>query len=60
MREYTVHFEDVEVNELTANVISKSMYAQCYPDGNQYILLDDIIDFRKTNSALSIEDQMFL
>ena len=33
------------------------MYAQCDPDGNQYVLLDDIIDFHKTNSALSIEDQ---
>ena len=33
------------------------MYAQCEPDGNQYVLLYDIIDFRKTNSAPSIEDQ---
>ena len=42
---------------MTANAISESMYAQCDPDGNQYVLLDDIIDFHKTNSALSIEDQ---
>ena len=33
------------------------MYAQCYPDVNQYVLLDDLIDFRKTYPALSIEDQ---
>ena len=33
------------------------MYSQCDPDLNQYILLDDMIDFRKTNSALSIEYQ---
>ena len=52
-REYTVQFEYIEVTELTANVISKSMYAKCDPDGNQYILLYDIIYFRKTNSALS-------
>ena len=56
-REYTVQFEYREVTELTANIISESMYAQCEPDGNQYILLYDIINFRKTNSALSIEDQ---
>ena len=57
MRQYTVKFEDLEVTELTADSIAKSMYAQCDPDLNQYVLLDDIIDFRKTNPALSIEDQ---
>ena len=56
-REYTVQFKDGEVTELTTNAIAESMYAQCDPDGNQYVLLDDIIDFRKTNPALSIEDQ---
>ena len=33
------------------------MYAQCDPERNQYVFLDDILDFRKTNSALSIEDK---
>ena len=33
------------------------MHAQWDPDRNQYILLDDIIDFRKTNPALFIEDR---
>ena len=33
------------------------MYSQCDPDRNQYVLLDNIIDFRKTNPALSILDQ---
>ena len=33
------------------------MYSQCDPDRNQYVLLDDIIGFCKTNPALSIEDQ---
>ena len=45
------------MNELTANAIDKSMYSQCDPEGNQNILLDDIIDFLKTNTELSIEDQ---
>ena len=57
MREYTLQFKDGELIELTEKVIVKSMYAQCYPDVNQYLLLDEIIDFRKTNSALSIKDQ---
>ena len=47
MLEYTVQFKDGEVTELTANVIAESMYAQCEPDGIQYVLLDDIIGFVK-------------
>ena len=56
-REYTMQFEDGELTEFTANVIAESMYAQCDPDKNQYVLLNDIIHFRKTVSTLSIEDQ---
>ena len=59
-REYTVKFEDGEVTELTANEIDESVYAQCDPDRNQYVLLENIIDFRENNHALSIEDQIFL
>ena len=57
MWDYTVQFEDTEVTELTGNAIAESMYAQCESDRNQYVLLNDIIDFRKTNPALSIKDQ---
>ena len=42
---------------MTENIIVESMYAQCEPARNQYVLLDDVIDFRKTNSTLSIEYQ---
>ena len=52
--EYTVQFEYGEVTELNANAIVKSMYAQYDPDRNQYVFLDNIIGFRKTNPALSI------
>ena len=45
MREYIVEFHDDDVTELTANLIVKSMYAQCDPNGNQYVLLDKIIDY---------------
>ena len=43
--------------ELDANVIATSMYAQCDPDGNQYVLLDSIVDYRKQDNALSLSDQ---
>ena len=54
---YDVEFDDGQVTELTANVIAESMYSQCDPDGNQYVLLNAIVDFCKNNTALSIEDQ---
>ena len=52
-----MQFEDGEVTELAANVIVESMYTHCDPDGNKYILLDDIIDFCTTDTEFSIEDQ---
>jgi hypothetical protein len=33
------------------------MYAQCDPQGNQYVLLDCFVDFDKTSKALSLADQ---
>jgi hypothetical protein len=33
------------------------MYAQCNPDGNQYVLLDSIIDHRQLDNAIKPSDQ---
>ena len=56
-REYHIKFDDGEVSELTANVIAESMYASCDADGNEYLLIDSIVDYRKNDKALSLEDQ---
>jgi hypothetical protein len=57
-RRYCVEFDDGEVTELTAYVIAESMYAQCDPDGNQYVLLHSIIDYyRRNEDAVSKADQ---
>ena len=58
-REYVVTFDDGDMTELTANVIATSMYAQCGPDGNQYVLLDYIINYRHNDSAIQLSDQIF-
>jgi hypothetical protein len=42
-REYTFTFEDGDETVMSANLIAEAMYAQCDPNGNQYILLDSII-----------------
>jgi hypothetical protein len=51
-REYTVTFDDGDVTDLTANLIAESMYAQCDLDGNQYVLLDSLIDHGRLDTAL--------
>jgi hypothetical protein len=45
-REYMFTFDDGDETVLNANLIAEAMYAQCNPDGNQYVLLDSIIDHR--------------
>ena len=59
-RQYFVEFEYGTDAELTANTISQSMYAQCYPDGNQYLMLDYIVDFRLITTTLCCADQNFI
>ena len=54
---YQVDFAGGEVTELIANVIAESMYAQCDPDGNEYLLLDALVDYGKDNKATSLSDQ---
>ena len=54
---YIVEFEDGEQAELAANTIAHSMYAQCDPDENQYAMIDSIVDFRRSTTALCYADQ---
>ena len=50
--EYTVTFDDGDVTNLTANLVAESIYAQCDPDVNQYVLLDSLIDQQCLDMAL--------
>jgi hypothetical protein len=54
---YDVDFNNVTITELTANKITKCMYAQCETGGNQYVLLDCLVDFDKSSTAISLADQ---
>ncbi len=54
---YEIEFADDEVTTLTANTIAKAMYAQCDPDKNKYILLDELMDIKRTDYALTLEQQ---
>jgi hypothetical protein len=56
-RTYDVKFNNGTIVELTANKIAECMYAQCDPGGNQYVLLDCIVEFDKLSTAISLADQ---
>ena len=56
-RIYEVEFPDGEVNEYSANVIAENMWSQCDDEGNQFLLLDSIVDFRKDGHAVEDADQ---
>ena len=55
-RMYEVEFAGDEVTELTANIIAESMYAQCNSEGNEYLLLDVLVDYQKDNKAVFLSD----
>ena len=56
MRTYEVEFPDGQTAEYSANIIVENMYAQCDTEGNQYLLLKEIMDWKKDNSATSLAD----
>ena len=42
------------------NVIAENMYTQCDAEGNQYLLLNEIIDWRKDDSTTVTRDDMYV
>ena len=55
-RTYEVEFPDGQVTEYTANVIAESMYAQCDEEGNEFLLLNSIVDHQKNEEAVKMQD----
>ena len=56
-RVYNVKFSDGENAKLGANIVAECMYAQCDIEGNQYRLMDHIVDHRKDNNVVSKGNQ---
>ena len=50
-------FTNGEVIDLTDNIVSDSMYVQCNKVGNDILLLDSFVDYKKTERALSLQYQ---
>jgi hypothetical protein len=55
-REYECVTEDGVTERYSANVIAENIYAQCDDEGRSMLVLDQITDYRKDDSAISIAD----
>ena len=55
-RVYEVEFPDGHVEEYAANVIAECIYSQVDDEGNQFLLLNEIIDHKRDESALQWKD----
>ena len=55
-RAYIIEFPDGAEAEYTANVIAENMYAQCNPDGEQFLLMESIRDHKKDGHAVEKAD----
>jgi hypothetical protein len=51
-REYVVEFPDGREAEYAANLIATNMIAQCDTEGNQFLLMNAIVDHEKTEKAV--------
>jgi hypothetical protein len=55
-RTYNVEFPDGRSEEYTANVIAENMYAQCDEEGNQFLMLQDIVGHKTDGHAVDRSD----
>ena len=52
-----MEFTGGEITEFTANIIAELMHAPCDINGDDYLLLESLVNHRKDDSALGIENQ---
>ena len=56
-RRYEVEFGDGEITKLTENLIVESMYAQVDSELSDTFMMDCMVDYRRNEHALTIQDQ---
>jgi hypothetical protein len=55
-RVYDVTFADGAIKQYAANVIAENLYSQVDSEGNQYTMMKEIVDHRKSDAALTKEN----
>jgi hypothetical protein len=53
---YAVEFPNGEAAEYATNIIADNMYAQCDAEGNQYLLMDSLVDYKSDGHAIKVAD----
>ena len=56
---YEIQFDDGRVDTYSANIIAENIFEQVDDEGKKWLLMDDIVDHRKTKDAISHEDRYF-
>jgi hypothetical protein len=55
-RTYNVEFPDGRSEEYTANIIAENIFAQCDEEGNQFLMLRDIVGHKTDGHAVECAD----
>jgi hypothetical protein len=55
-RAYECVLDDGTIDRYTANIIAENLYSQCDSEGRSMKVLDEIVDHRSDNSAVTIAD----
>jgi len=56
-RVYEVEFPDGRISQYTANIIAENMLTQCDENGNQFLLMDELIDHTSDATAVQHADR---
>jgi hypothetical protein len=56
-RVYEVAFPDGHCEEYAVNIIAENIYSQVDPEGNRFVMLKEITDHHKDNTAVSLKDK---
>jgi hypothetical protein len=55
-REYVLEYDDGTSDRMFANIIAANLYAQMDDEGNSHVLLQDIVDHRSDDTAITKEN----
>ena len=56
-RKYLVRFKSGEEDEFMANAVAENIYSQCDPQGRQFQMMEDIIEWRTNADALTDNEE---
>jgi hypothetical protein len=54
---YLVEFPDGHMQEFSANIITQNLYSQLDAEGNQFLLFDEIVDYKMLDDAVKEENK---